>query len=119
MKLIETGKLRSRLASLRERHWTKAQRVTVVAAIAIVMGCLFVTSYSLALGGTPPAATSSGSKLTQQPLARVTLNRAGVWAPKPRAHRLELLNGVEHRDLLLRRPRAVALSFRLRCHTAR
>jgi hypothetical protein len=61
----------------------------------------------------PTAATSTRSKLAQ-PLARLALNRAGVWAPKPRAHRLELLNGVEHRDLLLRRPRAVALSFRLR-----
>src|SRR5450755_3826224 len=60
----------------------------------------------------PPAATSTRSKLAQ-PLAGLTLNRAGVWAPKPRARRLELLNGVEHRDLLLRRPRRVALCFRL------
>src|ERR1019366_2720501 len=61
----------------------------------------------------PTAATSTRSKLAQA-LARVALNCAGVWAPKPRAHRLELLNGVEHRDRLLRRPRGVALCFRLR-----
>jgi hypothetical protein len=54
MKLMETGELRSRLASLQERHWTKAQRVTVVAAIAIVMGCLFLITYSLALGDPVP-----------------------------------------------------------------
>ena len=56
----------------------------------------------------PTVATSTRSKLAQA-LARLALNRAGMWAPKPRARRLEFPNSVEHRGLLLRRPRGVAL----------
>jgi hypothetical protein len=54
VKHTETAQPRSRVTRIRERNWTKAQRITVVAAIAIVMGCLFLTSYSLALGDPVP-----------------------------------------------------------------
>jgi hypothetical protein len=52
--VIETAAHHSRLGSRREHQWSKAQRITAVAAIAILMGCLFFTSYSLALGDPVP-----------------------------------------------------------------
>jgi hypothetical protein len=51
---IETAAHHSRPGGRREHRWSKAQRLTAVAAIAILMGCLFVTSYSLALGDPVP-----------------------------------------------------------------
>jgi hypothetical protein len=45
---------RSRLRRLRERQWSAAERAAVIALIAIVMGCLFIVSYSLALGDPVP-----------------------------------------------------------------
>jgi hypothetical protein len=51
---VDLPALPSRSAGLRSHQWSKAQRVVVVAAITIVMGCLFVTSYSLALGDPVP-----------------------------------------------------------------
>ncbi len=54
MKLTEPDRFKQHLRSRRNRHWTDAQRVTMIAAITIVMGCLFVTSYSLALGDPVP-----------------------------------------------------------------
>jgi len=39
-----------RLARLRERQWSPAERAVVIALIAIALGALFVTTYSLALG---------------------------------------------------------------------
>lgn len=43
-----------RRAWLREHQWSAPERAVVIAAIAIVMGSLFVTSYSLALGDPVP-----------------------------------------------------------------
>lgn len=54
MSVIETAAHRARLRRLWEHQWSKAQRITAVSAIAILMGCLFVTSYSLALGDPVP-----------------------------------------------------------------
>jgi hypothetical protein len=44
----------SRLRRLRERQWSAAGRAAVIALIAIVMGCLFILTYSLALGDPVP-----------------------------------------------------------------
>jgi hypothetical protein len=52
--VIETVAHHSRLRGRREHQWSKAQRITAVAAIAIFMGCLFVATYSLALGDPVP-----------------------------------------------------------------
>jgi hypothetical protein len=44
----------ARLSRLREHDWTPAERAALIAALAIVMGSLFVASYSLALGDPVP-----------------------------------------------------------------
>jgi hypothetical protein len=44
----------SPLRRLREREWSPVDRTVVIALIAIVMGCLFIVSYSLALGDPVP-----------------------------------------------------------------
>ena len=43
-----------RLAQVRGRQWTPIERAGVIAALAIVMGSLFVTTYTLALGDPVP-----------------------------------------------------------------
>jgi hypothetical protein len=45
---------RPRLAARREHRWSEPQRVTLIAVVGIVMGSLFLTSYSLALGDPIP-----------------------------------------------------------------
>src|SRR3954447_14199865 len=42
------------LARLRRHPWSSIERAGVIAALAIVMGSLFVTTYSLALGDPVP-----------------------------------------------------------------
>jgi hypothetical protein len=42
------------LASLREHRWSASARAIVIAVVAIVMGSLFVTTYSLVLGDPVP-----------------------------------------------------------------
>jgi hypothetical protein len=54
MSVIDTEPVRSRLRHLREHQWSPAESAIVIAALAIVMGCLFVTTYSLALGDPGP-----------------------------------------------------------------
>jgi hypothetical protein len=44
-----------RLSRLREHRWSAGERAVVTAFLAIVMGSLFVTSYSLALGDPVPS----------------------------------------------------------------
>jgi len=44
----------SRLAALRERLWSIGERVALISVLTIVMGSLFVTTYSLALGDRVP-----------------------------------------------------------------
>jgi hypothetical protein len=44
----------SRRRRLRERQWSAAERAAVIAVVAIVMGCLFLATYSLALGDPVP-----------------------------------------------------------------
>jgi hypothetical protein len=43
-----------RLSRLREHRWSPAERAVVILVVAIVMGSLFVTAYSLALGDPIP-----------------------------------------------------------------
>ena len=43
-----------RLSRLREHRWSPPERVVVILVVAIVMGSLFVTAYSLALGDPIP-----------------------------------------------------------------
>jgi hypothetical protein len=52
--VIETTAHHSHRRGGRDHQWSKAQRTTAVAAIAILMGCLFVATYSLALGDPVP-----------------------------------------------------------------
>ena len=44
----------SPLRRLREREWSPVDRTAVIALIAIIMGCLFILTYSLALGDPTP-----------------------------------------------------------------
>src|SRR4051794_11099809 len=43
-----------RATSLRGRQWTAVERTVLISVLAIVMGSLFVTTYSLALGDPVP-----------------------------------------------------------------
>ncbi len=43
-----------RLRRFREREWSPLERTVVIATITIVMGCLFILTYSLALGDPVP-----------------------------------------------------------------
>ena len=43
-----------RFPGLREHRWSATERTIVIAVLAIVMGSLFLTSYSLALGDPVP-----------------------------------------------------------------
>jgi hypothetical protein len=52
--LTEPAKARLHLSALRERSWTPLERAIVIAVLAIAMGSLFVTAYSLALGDPMP-----------------------------------------------------------------
>src|ERR671930_230398 len=44
----------SRVWTLREHSWSTRERIALIATLAIVMGALFVTTYSLALGDPVP-----------------------------------------------------------------
>ncbi len=48
------AKRRSPLAAVREHQWSPGERVVFISALAILMGALFVTTYSLALGDPVP-----------------------------------------------------------------
>jgi hypothetical protein len=50
----------ARLRRMREREWRPVERAAVIAVIAITMGALFVTSYSLALGDPVPHRIDAG-----------------------------------------------------------
>src|ERR671930_424609 len=44
----------SRVGTLREHGWSTRERIALISTLAIVMGALFVTTYSLALGDPVP-----------------------------------------------------------------
>ncbi|TMM07752.1 MAG: DUF3533 domain-containing protein [Actinobacteria bacterium] len=76
----------SRLARLRGHQWTPIQRATLIAAIAIGMACLFLTTYSLALG---------------DPVAR-RIDAGVVGNPAARASTVEAVQGVARHSLVFR-----------------
>ena len=54
------GRTSRLLSSIREREWTPLQRALLVAVLAICMGSLFLTTYSLALGDPVPHRINAG-----------------------------------------------------------
>jgi hypothetical protein len=50
----DAGGRGARLVGLRGHHWAPIERAAVIAALAIVMGSLFVTTHTLALGDPVP-----------------------------------------------------------------
>jgi hypothetical protein len=60
MTVEDPGPRTSRIGRIREHQWTPIQRATLIGAIAIVMGCLFLTTYSLGLGDPVPRHIDAG-----------------------------------------------------------
>ena len=58
MSVTEPEALRSRVTRLREHQWTPIQRATLIGALSIVIGSLFVATYQLALGDPVPTAST-------------------------------------------------------------
>lgn len=58
----------STVTRIREHRWTAIQRAVLIAGMAIAMGCLFLTTYSLALGDPVPHRINAG--LIGNPAAR-------------------------------------------------
>ena len=87
MTLVEAASSRPLLKRLREHSWTPVQRATVIAALAITVGCLFVTSYSLALGDPVPR----------------HIDAALVGSPAGEAHTINAVEGVARHSLVFRR----------------
>jgi hypothetical protein len=54
MSTVRAPRRTSPMRQLREREWSPVDRTVVIALIAIVMGCLFILTYSLALGDPVP-----------------------------------------------------------------
>jgi hypothetical protein len=54
MSVMDSAPVRTRLRTLRTRQWSPAERAAVIAVVATVMGCLYLTAYSLALGDPVP-----------------------------------------------------------------
>jgi hypothetical protein len=76
-----------RLSRLRERRWSPPERVVVILVVAIVMGSLFVTSYSLALGDPIPH----------------RIQVALVGDPTRHQHTVDALQGVARGSLVFQR----------------
>jgi hypothetical protein len=79
----------SRLRRLHEHHWSAAERAAVIAVVAIVMGCLFIATYSLALGD--PVASIGYQSRSRYPIAaQKTANSElrSAERPQPRTRRL-------------------------------
>jgi hypothetical protein len=77
----------SPLRRLRERQWSAAERAAVIAVVAIVMGCLFIATYSLALGDPVPH----------------RIDTALVGDSTGHAHTVDAVEGVARDHLVLRR----------------
>jgi hypothetical protein len=92
-----TGTLRARrrriapFPHLRDHNWTPAERAVVIAALAIAMGSLFLSTYTLALGDPVPH----------------RINAALVGDPTQQAHTLKALERVADGSLTFRRYRSV------------
>jgi hypothetical protein len=75
------------LRALREHRWSTGERVALIAALAIVMGSLFVASYSLALGDPVPH----------------RIDAAVVGDPASRAHTVRAVQSVARDSLVFHR----------------
>jgi hypothetical protein len=75
------------LSRLREHRWSPPERVVVILEVAILMGSLFVTSYSLALGDPIPH----------------RIQVALVGDPTGHASTVDALERVAHGSLVLQR----------------
>ena len=86
------------LSNLRGRHWSAVELAVVIAVLAMVMGSLFVTTYSLALGDPVPhridaalvgdPAAQAGTVDGIQQVADGSLASAGTHRSPPRCTRL-------------------------------
>jgi hypothetical protein len=54
-----------RRSSLRGHRWSATERAVVIAVVAIIMGSLFITSYSLLLGDPVPHRIDAHSSVTR------------------------------------------------------
>jgi hypothetical protein len=75
------------LGRFRQHQWSSGERAAVIAVLATVMGCLFVTSYSLALGDPVPH----------------RIDAALVGNPTDGVHTVDAVEQVAHRSLVFRR----------------
>jgi hypothetical protein len=85
-----------RLAELREHEWATGERAALIAVLAICMGSLFVTSYSLALG---------------DPVAH-RIDAALVGDSAAHARTMRSVESVAHGSLVFRRYPSVAAALR-------
>jgi hypothetical protein len=77
---VPTTPRRSPPRAFRNHRWTSVQRAVLISTLAIVMGCLFVTAYSLALGDPVPHridAAVIGSRATNSPTINAVERVAG------------------------------------------
>jgi hypothetical protein len=81
---------------LREHHWSVGERVVLISALAIVMGSLFVTTYSLALGDPVPH----------------RIDAAVVGNPALHVHTVAAVEHVAGNGLVFARYRSVAAALR-------
>jgi hypothetical protein len=76
----------ARLRALRERSWSPAERSVVIAAIAIALGAVFVTTYSLALGDPVPH----------------RINAAVIGNPATHTHTVDEVQGIARHAIVFR-----------------
>jgi hypothetical protein len=86
---------RPRASMLREHRWSTRERVALISVLAIVMGSLFVTTYSLALGDPVPH----------------RIEAAVVGDPAVNAHTVAAVEGVADDSLVFRRYPSVAAAL--------
>jgi hypothetical protein len=60
MSSVDSARSISPLGRLRGREWSPVDRTVLIALIAIVLGCLFILTYSLALGDPVPRGIDAG-----------------------------------------------------------
>jgi hypothetical protein len=87
---------RSPLEAARAHQWSAGERVVFISALAILMGALFVTTYSLALGDPVPH----------------QIDAAVIGDPAAHAPTVSAVQQVADNSLLLHRYRSAALALR-------
>jgi hypothetical protein len=87
MRSLRSGLRVPRLAALRQHRWSPAERAVTISLVAIVMGVLFVTAYSLALADPVPH----------------KIDAALVGDPSAHPRTVDAVQGVAHGSLVFRR----------------